>query len=96
MDMRIVQSTNIHAVGYDPNTSAMRVQFSNGLVYEYANVTPDVAQRMTTGDIGLYFATIVKPQRHTMPYVKLGVQPLARSAPGPFTFLSSGDSDQDG
>lgn len=87
MNLTPVASTNLHAVGYEPATSILWVQFKNGTVYEYHNVPPAVYSDMMSGDIGRYFAEIIKPQRYTMPYVKLGFQPLAGppSVPGLFT-----------
>jgi hypothetical protein len=38
MEMIPVASSNIAAVGYDPETSEMDVQFLNGSVYRYFNV----------------------------------------------------------
>jgi len=76
MQLMGVASSNIHAVGYDPETNEMQVQFNDGTVYSYQNVSPDVYANMIQGDIGRYFASIVKPQRYTMPYTKLGVMPL--------------------
>lgn len=77
-----LSSTNLHAAGYDPATSTLWVQFKNGTVYEYRNVPPTVYAAMMAGDSGRYFAEIIKPQRYTMPYVKLGYMPLARSGSG--------------
>lgn len=77
MDLIRVVSTNIHAVGYDSLTKTMQVQFNNGEVYQYDAVPDEVYAGMTSGDIGRYFASIVKPQRSTMPYTKLGPMPLA-------------------
>jgi len=76
MQLMRVSSTNINAVGYDPDTCEMQIQFKNGEVYSYQNIAPDVYQGMSTGDIGRYFASIVKPQRYTMPFTKLGPMPL--------------------
>lgn len=77
MELVRVASTQIHAVGYDPEASIMQIQFNNGVVYVYQNVSPEVYQGMISGDVGRYFASIVKPQRYTMPFTKLGVMPLA-------------------
>lgn len=36
-----VQSTDIAAVGYDPVSFEMQIQFLTGSIYSYANVAPD-------------------------------------------------------
>ena len=77
MELMPVQSTNLHAIGYDPGSMALQVQFHNGDVYAYSNVPPDVYSQMLSGDAGGVFAEIIKPQRATMPYVKMGTLPLA-------------------
>jgi hypothetical protein len=38
MKMEPVESSNIRAIGHDPKTLTMRVEFKNGGTYEYANV----------------------------------------------------------
>lgn len=88
--MTPVSSTNLHAVGYDPATSQLLVQFKNGTVYQYNNVTQQVHTAMMAGDPGLYFAEIIKPQRYSMPFVKLGYMPLA-GPPSVFDVFPDGD-----
>lgn len=39
MQMQQVQSSNVRAVGYDPASRLMRVEFSNGSTYEYDDVS---------------------------------------------------------
>lgn len=75
MELMPVSATNIHAVGYDPDSMTMQIQFSNGTVYAYQNIAPDVYQNMLCNPGG-YFASVIKPQRYTMPFTKLGVLPL--------------------
>lgn len=76
MELMRVQSTNIHAVGYEPDSAEMQIQFTNGMVYAYQNIEPSTYEAMIGGDIGSYFASIIKPQRYRYVYVKLGVMPL--------------------
>jgi len=33
-----VSSSNLAAIGYDPDTGSLEVEFTNGSVYEYKNV----------------------------------------------------------
>ena len=40
MEMRPVDSSNIKAVGYDPSTRVMRVEFHHGGSYEHRDVGP--------------------------------------------------------
>jgi hypothetical protein len=77
MQLTPVSSTNLHAVGYDPATSQLWVQFKNGIVYQYDRVPPETYADMMSGDCGRYFAEIIKPQRYTMPFTKLGPMPLS-------------------
>ncbi len=77
MQLMRVNSTNINAIGYDPDSCELQIQFKNGTVYSYQNIAPDVYDGLLNGDTGRYFASIIKPQRYTMPYTKLGVMPLA-------------------
>lgn len=81
MELTPVNSTNLHAVGYDSATSQLWIQFKNGTVYQYDGVTEAVYGSMMAGDCGRYFAEIIKPQRYTMPFTKLGVLPLASGSP---------------
>lgn len=46
MHMQVVQSSNVHSVGYDEASRAMRVQFQAGGLYEYAGVNPDLYASM--------------------------------------------------
>ena len=46
MDMTAVRSTNVAAVGYDPVSRTMRVQFRSGGVYDYFDVDPALFSAM--------------------------------------------------
>lgn len=51
-----VKSSNISAVGYDNESSKLRVVFINGGTYSYANVPKDIYESMVAGDsAGKYF-----------------------------------------
>lgn len=54
----------------------MQIQFTNGMVYAYQNVEPSTYAAMIAGDIGSYFASIIKPQRMRYVFTKLGNMPL--------------------
>lgn len=87
MQLTPVSSTNLFAVGYDEATSQLWIQFKNGTVYQYDNVRPKTYADMMAGDCGRYFTDIIKPQRYTMPFTKLGTMPLAGPASVPGDFL---------
>jgi len=76
MELMRVSSMNLHAVGYDADSSEMQIQFNNGEVYSYTNVEPSTYQALISGDSGRYFASIIKPQRYKYVFTKLGVLPL--------------------
>lgn len=76
MILSSIASTNLYAVGYNQDTLELQIQFRNGDVYSYQNVSPEIYQQMITGDAGRVFSTVIKPQRYAMPYTKLGNMPL--------------------
>lgn len=41
-----VTSSNIHSIGYDAATRTLAIQFRNGGVYHYADVSPDEHQAL--------------------------------------------------
>ena len=38
MDRRRVSSSNLHSVGYEPETATLEVKFHSGGIYQYFNV----------------------------------------------------------
>ena len=70
MDMKPVASSNIQAVGYDESSETMRVQFTNGSVYEYRNI-PIVVYNdfMQASSLGAYLNRNI---RNSYPYEKVG------------------------
>jgi hypothetical protein len=46
MQMRPITSTNVSAVGYDPASRRMHVQFSSGATYEYLEVEQSLYNEM--------------------------------------------------
>jgi len=46
MTMHTVVSTNVLAVGYEPFTRTLRVQFRSGGVYDYYGVDPHLFEQM--------------------------------------------------
>ena len=56
MEREPVYSSNLAAVGYDPNSETLEVEFKNGRVYEYYNVPSFVHERlMQANSMGQFF-----------------------------------------
>lgn len=57
-----VQSSNLKSIGYDPNAKQLEVEFQNGKVWQYADVTAEThADLLKQKSIGSAFnSTIVK------------------------------------
>ncbi len=62
-----VSSTNVAAIGYDQSTMTLEVEFLNGTVYQYYDVSPAIHQGlMGAASIGSYLAhNIKKSYRYT-------------------------------
>ena len=60
---RILASTALRAVRYDPGTRTLRVLFTNGSLYEYLDVPPDVVGGLLDpggGSHGRYFQAEIR------------------------------------
>ena len=62
IEMKEVESSNIKAIGYDPEENRLYVEFlSNGNVYMYADVSQEVFDGLMSSDShGKYLARNVK------------------------------------
>jgi len=61
VDMIYVDSSNIEAIGYDPNAQELHVQFLSGITYVYYNVPENVYEEiMDAPSKGSYFNRIIK------------------------------------
>ena len=61
MRRQAVTSSNISEVGYDETSRVLEVLFSNGSVYQYFDVPPQIyAELMQAGSIGQYLNANVK------------------------------------
>jgi len=61
MDRIPVNSTNIAAVGYDPEAQLLEVEFVNGGVYQYSNVGQHTHDEfMNSSSKGSYHANFIK------------------------------------
>lgn len=50
MTLQPVDSSNIRAIGHDPTTNTLRVQFKNGKSYDYAGVPPSAHAALMASD----------------------------------------------
>ena len=61
MEMTPIKSSNVKSVGFDPESKKMRVEFSNGTMYEYSDVAPHVhAELRSAESVGSYFAKNIR------------------------------------
>ena len=61
MEREEVTSTSIRAIGYDPASKKMQVEFVKGAVYTYSDVSEAVyTALMTSTSIGGAFAELIK------------------------------------
>jgi hypothetical protein len=57
-----VESSHLRAVGYDPGSRKMHIEFHNGAVYEYKGVPEQFHKTLTEADsTGTFFHKNVKP-----------------------------------
>jgi hypothetical protein len=67
-----IASTNLTAIGYDPDTMTMQIAFKNGSLYSYSNVEPETyGSLMAASDPGRYFAEVIKPQRNRYVFTRV-------------------------
>ncbi len=58
---QVVSSSNVAAVGYDPNTKTMDVTFNSGSVYNYFDVPMGIYEALISADsVGKTLHAIVK------------------------------------
>jgi hypothetical protein len=56
-----VESSNIKAIGYDPNSRTLHVQFNSGATHQYEDVSPDKhAALMAADSKGSHFHANIK------------------------------------
>ncbi|WP_039912985.1 KTSC domain-containing protein [Cellvibrio mixtus] len=61
MDRNYVSSTNIASIGYDEGTDTLEVEFLNGSVYQYYNISKEMYdQLMQAGSKGQFFNAYIK------------------------------------
>ena len=63
MDLILVKSENIHAVGYDPEEKTLRILFKTGYTYDYLNVPKAVfSALLVSSSKGQFFHKHIKPK----------------------------------
>ncbi|AZT25065.1 TPA: KTSC domain-containing protein [Salmonella enterica] len=61
MDRQYVSSSNLRSVGFDVRTSVLEIEFNNGTVYQYFNVSETVyTGLMSASSKGSFFDLHVK------------------------------------
>lgn len=72
MKMHPVSSSQIAAIGYDPGSNRMRVQFHSGGIYEYENVDDEMHKRiLSSKSQGSAFHKFIKPNKDKYPFRKI-------------------------
>jgi hypothetical protein len=69
-----VQSSQIHAIGHDPASNTMAIQFKSGKapVYHYANVDAEEFAKFSGAEsIGSYFYKHIKPNAEKFPFTRI-------------------------
>lgn len=61
MERTPVSSSNVFAIGYDPNSEVLEVEFTNGAVYSYSGVPPGEYEGFMNADSkGKYLHSNIK------------------------------------
>lgn len=61
MEMQFVDSSNIERIGYDSNSSTLRIEFKSNKTYDYFNVPENVFDELrTASSVGGYHAKNIK------------------------------------
>lgn len=72
--MDSIESSQIAAIGYDPATQTLAIQFKSGTraVYHYANVTPEDWEAFRAAEShGSHFYKHIKPFPEKYPYTRI-------------------------
>jgi hypothetical protein len=61
MEMQYVDSSNIERIGYDSNSSTLRIEFKSNRTYDYSNVPENVFSALRhASSVGSYHAKNIK------------------------------------
>lgn len=71
-----VESSQIEAIGHDPETNTLAIQFKSktglGSIYHYQNFSAELFRDFRGAEsIGSYFGKVIKPFADRFPYVKI-------------------------
>ena len=70
MERQHVSSSNLKAVGYDPATKTLEIEFLNGGLYQYSSVPESIYKElMSASSHGQYFDSHIKKGGY--PYRKI-------------------------
>ncbi|RAI44344.1 KTSC domain-containing protein [Rhodoplanes roseus] len=70
MDRESVSSTNVASIGYDNATETLEVEFLNGGIYQYYNVSGELYEQFrAAGSKGQFLARYIK---NAYPYSRVG------------------------
>lgn len=70
MDRNPVASSNITSIGYDSDSEILEIEFTNGSIYQYYNITPDLnEQLMIAPSKGQFLNLYIK---NGYPYSRVG------------------------
>jgi hypothetical protein len=63
-----VISSNLMAMGYDPNSGELQIQFRNGRIYSYQNVPPEIYDGLINAPSkGTFFGQLIRLQPQYQP-----------------------------
>lgn len=66
MDRQRVSSSNLHSVGYDPDSMVLEIKFQNSGIYQYSEVPEErFSGLMHAGSKGSYFDSYIKNRYRT-------------------------------
>lgn len=72
MKLTPVQSSQINAIGHSAAAKVLRIEFKNGDLYEYQNITTEIFDALKNApSIGSHFYKHIKPFKDKFPYAKL-------------------------
>lgn len=67
-----VMSSDIAAMGYDPDLAELQVQFQTGRIYSYANVPPELYDALANAPSkGSFLATFIRKQPLLYTYTRI-------------------------
>ena len=62
MKIKPVQSSSINAIGYEPESKTLHVEFSSGRAYHYKGVEPEEHEALVNApSIGAHFSKHIRP-----------------------------------